>query len=156
MVVLRTHRHARRKRRAALTVVLDDATAQTQFTVLFFSPKRPNNMKICVLSVSEFRAMQKNVFHRPPCTGHIHIEPKIADQLLLAEGGEWIKGHEGRRLFAYPSVVWKKVAMSMQLVRGVIQGRKGTFRYPVLAAVDHGRLQNVRAINAERAEASAI
>jgi hypothetical protein len=111
------------------------------------SPKTNNHMKICVLPVSEFRAMQKNPFHRPPCAGHLHIHPEEADRLIQAEGGEWIEGQMGRRMFAYPSVVWKKVFTSMQLVKGVIQGRQGTFRYPVPAAVGHGRLQNVRAIN---------
>ena len=65
------------------------------------------------------------------------MKPKEAYEEVQAQGAEWIQ--EGRRLLVYEPRIWSVRGFNLQMIPGVIQGRAGSFRYPVGACGAHSR-----------------
>lgn len=63
--------------------------------------------------------------------------------------GKWVVVEAGKRprFVRFIPRVWRARNMAMQLVPGVIQGRAGSFRYPVKANGGRDRNTSVRAVN---------
>lgn len=69
--------------------------------------------------------------------------------MVAEESGKWVK-HEAElrpRLVRFRPRVWRARNMAMQLVPGIIQGRVGSFRYPVKAHGGRDRNTSVAAVN---------
>ena len=96
---------------------------------------------ICALSEKEMLALQTHGLE-PSCDNHVHVTYREALSMADQEVGKWVKhGAEARaRFMRFRPRVWKARNMAMQLIPGVIQGRAGSFRYPVKA--NGGRNRN--------------
>jgi hypothetical protein len=88
-------------------------------------------MNVCILSKVEKEALELHD-RVPNCRAHPHEKFKLAAQLVDDEGAQWV-GKGNRRIFKFMPKVWAVRNFNLQMVDGVIQGRVGSFRYPIEA-----------------------
>lgn len=101
--------------------------------------------RLCALSEREAFALE--VHGRPPsCKNHRHLSYSKAKRLAEEQGARWT-GSNPDRLVILPPRVWRPVNWVMQLVDGVIQGRKGHFNCPAAPRGARGRNTSVLATN---------
>lgn len=102
-------------------------------------------MAICLLSEREADNLERHSLP-PSCKNHRHLPYHKADQLAKDQAARWTGGNPSR-LVLLPPRVWRPVNCVLQLVEGVIQGRKGHFGCPAPARGGHDRNTSVRATN---------
>lgn len=103
--------------------------------------------QICVLSPLEAKRLVETD-RSPCCLDHDHLSDTKAHRLIGDQGAEWV-GRSERRITIHPPRVWRPVNSVLQLVEGVIQGRKGHFNCPAGARGARGRNTSVYATNLE-------
>jgi hypothetical protein len=108
---------------------------------------------ICALSEKEMLALQTHGLE-PSCDNHPHFTKIEADRIESDQGGQWVSlsGEMRARFVRMVPRVWRARNCGMQLVPGVIQGRAGSFRYPVRACGGRNRDTSVSANNYEPAK----
>lgn len=102
-------------------------------------------MAICQLSEREASNLEIHGI-APSCLHHCHIPFRKAEQAVADQGGRWI-GSNPKKFVRFSPRVWRPVNSVLQLVEGVIQGRKGHFSCPAGARGARGRNTSVYATN---------
>ena len=102
-------------------------------------------MAICLLSEREAANLERHSLP-PSCQNHRHLPYHKAEQLERDQSARWTSTFPSR-LVLLPPRVWRPIKSTLQLVEGVIQGRKGHFGCPTPASGARGRNTSVWAMN---------